>query len=68
MTVALDLLDLEKVFGIINLDASGVGIVGVLSQEGCSRAFLNEKLCGSKKNYSNYDLGFYAIIQSTKHW
>ncbi|KAE8670845.1 hypothetical protein F3Y22_tig00112069pilonHSYRG00031 [Hibiscus syriacus] len=31
-------------------------------------AFFSEKLSGSKKNYSTYDLEFYAIVQSLKHW
>jgi hypothetical protein len=30
--------------------------------------FFSEKLSGSKKNYSTYDLEFYAIVQSLKHW
>ncbi|XP_062145847.1 uncharacterized protein LOC133853838 [Alnus glutinosa] len=63
----LALPDFEKVFEL-NCDASGVGIGGVLSQEGRPIAFFSEKLSGSKKNYSTYDLEFYAIVQSLKHW
>lgn len=63
----LALLDFDKVFKV-NCDASGVGIGGVLSQEGRPVAFFSEKLLGSKKNYSTYDLEFYTIIQSLKHW
>jgi len=63
----LALPDFEKVFKV-NCDASGVGIGGVLSQEGRPIAFFSEKLSGSKKNYSTYDLEFYAIVQSLKHW
>jgi hypothetical protein len=51
----------------VNYDASGVGIGSVLSKEGCPIAFFTEKLSGSKKNYSTYDLEFYAIVQSLKH-
>ncbi|KAE8655824.1 putative CCCH-type zinc finger family protein [Hibiscus syriacus] len=57
----------DKVFEV-NCDASDVGIGGVLSQAGRPVAFFNEKLSGSKKNYSTYDLEFYAIVQSLKHW
>ncbi|KAE8720267.1 hypothetical protein F3Y22_tig00020999pilonHSYRG00012 [Hibiscus syriacus] len=63
----LALPDFDKVFEV-NCDASGVGIGGVLSQEGRLVTFFSEKLSGSKKNYSTYDLEFYAIFQSLKHW
>ncbi|KAE8715853.1 putative Quercetin 3-O-methyltransferase 1 [Hibiscus syriacus] len=63
----LALPDFDKVFEV-NCDASGVGIGGVLSQAGRPVSFFSEKLSGSKKNYSTYDLEFYAIVQSLKHW
>lgn len=63
----LALLYFEKVFEV-NCDTSRIGIGGVLSQEGRPIAFSSEKLSGSKKNYSTYDLEFYAIVQSLKHW
>ncbi|KAE8669996.1 putative Quercetin 3-O-methyltransferase 1 [Hibiscus syriacus] len=63
----LALSDFEKVFEV-NCDASGVGIGGVLSQADRPIAFFSEKLSGSKKNYSTYDLELYAIVQSLKHW
>ncbi|KAJ0972256.1 hypothetical protein J5N97_020215 [Dioscorea zingiberensis] len=63
----LALSDFDKVFEV-NCDASGVGVGGVLSQSGRPVAFFSEKLSGSKKNYSTYDLEFYAIVQSLKHW
>lgn len=63
----LTLIDFEKIFEV-NCDASGIGIGGVLSQEGRPVAFFSEKLSGSRKNYSTYDMEFYAIVQSLKHW
>jgi hypothetical protein len=65
--LVLALPDFEKVFKV-NCDASAVGIGGVLSQEGWPIALFSEKLSGSKKNYTTYDLEFYAIVQSLKHW
>ncbi|KAE8663201.1 putative Quercetin 3-O-methyltransferase 1 [Hibiscus syriacus] len=63
----LALPDFDKVFEV-NCDASGIGFGSVLSQAGRPVAFFSEKLSGSKKNYSTYDLEFYAIVQSLKHW
>jgi len=57
----------EKVFEV-KCDASGVGIGGVLIQEGKPLAFFSEKLCDSKRKYSTYDKEFYAIIRCLEHW
>ncbi|KAF7808269.1 putative mitochondrial protein [Senna tora] len=49
-------------------DASGVGIGGVLSQEGHPIAFFSEKLNEAKQKYSIYDKEFYALVRTLKHW
>eukprot|EP00268_Persea_americana_P054391 TRINITY_DN6228_c9_g1_i2.p2 TRINITY_DN6228_c9_g1~~TRINITY_DN6228_c9_g1_i2.p2 ORF type:complete len:117 (+),score=21.63 TRINITY_DN6228_c9_g1_i2:402-752(+) len=63
----LQIPDFDKVFEIA-CDASNVGIGGVLSQETHPIAFSNEKISDAKKKYSFYDLEFYAVLQSLRHW
>ena len=59
--------DFGKVFEVA-CDTSGVGVGGVLSQEGHPMEYFNQKLNDVQKRYLNYDREFYAIIQSLQYW
>jgi hypothetical protein len=63
----LQLPDFGKTFELqcdasAQCDASGIGISGVLLQEGKPLSYFSEKMSGPSLNYSTYDKKLYALV------
>jgi len=52
----------------VKCDASGVGVGGILTQEGKPLAFFSKKLYDSRRKYPTYDKEVYAIVKCLEHW
>jgi hypothetical protein len=52
----------------LKCDASGIGIGGVLLQEGKPITYFSEKLSGPSGNYSTYGKELYAFVRDLETW
>jgi hypothetical protein len=63
----LQLPNFNKTFEL-ECDASGIGLAGVLSQDGKPIAYFSEKLSRPILNYSTYDKELYALVCILEIW
>ena len=62
----LQLPDFNKTFEL-ECDASGIGLGGVLLQDGKLVAYFSKKLSGPSLNYSTYDKELYALVRTLEN-
>jgi Zn-finger domain-containing protein len=63
----LQLPDFNKMFKL-ECYASGIGLGGVLLQEGKPVAYFSEKINGAALNYSTYDKELFALVRTIETW
>jgi hypothetical protein len=63
----LQFLDFGKTFEL-KCDASGIGIGGVLLQEGKPMAYFSENLSRPSLNYETYDKELYVLVRDLETW
>ena len=63
----LQLSNFNKTFEL-ECDASGIGLGGVLLQDGKPVAYFSEKLSGPSLNYSTYDKELLALVRTLETW
>jgi hypothetical protein len=63
----LQLPDFSKTFEL-KCDASGIGIGGILLQEGKHITYFSKKLSGPSLNYSTYDKELNVLVRVLETW